>query len=1094
MWQKKELGQCGLELRPDKCGVYGRLELVRGEDFAPGGIFADVRRTSEGLMVVGSPIGTPTFVLEGLRQKGLRPAQELYAKLIQLPTAQDGLTLLRSSGITKYSYYARVTPPAEAAEVGAEFDQATAETFGALTEISLEELFEVRPGLGKGSSAWSQAQLPARLMGVGMQCQEALAPLAYLSSLAQCLGPLARAFPELQPHLNALRRADAEEDQLLPPLQQANQALRNIKDSRLAATLGKDVLFTWDQVLDRARGWPRVQRRLSRAWDIKKALEINNLDGDEPWHRSRTRSSGGSGNLLGMWITASPEGSTSKLPDAMVYFAVRWRLGLRIPTGMLAEPTVCGQTRPDPYGRHAGSCNWGGGRQAHHNYLAACLRLILTEAGATPHAGEIKLSEKGVLPDGRVHSGSRLDVGAEGLPHMQLELYDVRVSDPTQKRFVGSQAGACAKGSESEKIRKYGQACRRAGHVFYPFVMELYGRMGEQARKVLRQLAHFRATHLTQDAKTAKRLTSKLTTRWLQMLSATFVRGMWVRVQLHAAAKPAPKPMGISAAGAWTARAVWETGTKTPPTIDRWAVPTFPDLTHRPPSPASSSEAEQSSDSHGESPSRRPNNEGSPSQRPSGTTRANLANNLAEKAADLQAQAEEVQRSRGERGTHALGEVVRRTRDLVHNLTQTPPGNQHDEAGNPNKGDHSQEHPAQTPSARNQDTRPHKRRLSAGDSLAGNSQAEGHRGLRTQGHRTQEHTQHLARPQEDRRERERPLRDTLSPMSRLPLPNPPPSAKAPRHTPPTHATRTGTPPAADAGAAPKTPPADAQPSVFADQAPLPRGAPPGLSAAHLPPDAWRPALTELTESLAKDHHVEIGYSFYKARQGRGFVTAPNPLSDFPAVLRLIRTAMGALRPTAPLAPERINILARQYKAGSQLGRHTDLAGYFDRLVFGCVLENNYPGLCGLVFHAPQRGAPPYRLPEAPGLAFLQEEEARYKWAHEVPRLPTPPPGEPGPFRLSITWRWFRPDWIAAGGPKDGLPPRWTDPEEATGAQPPGAPQPKWLPRPKPPPGPPPTNIRQSQYPDTQEKRNPGGQQARRPNGRRRRGGKPRTAT
>ena len=38
-----------------------------------------------------------------------------------------------------------------------------------------------------------------------------------------------------------------------------------------------------------------------------------------------------------------------------------------------------------------------------------------------------------------------------GLPHMQLELYDVRISDPAQKKYLGSEPGACAKGSEKEK-------------------------------------------------------------------------------------------------------------------------------------------------------------------------------------------------------------------------------------------------------------------------------------------------------------------------------------------------------------------------------------------------------------------------------------------------------------------------------------------------------------------------------------------------------------------------------------------------------------------------------------------------------------------
>ena len=89
-----------------------------------------------------------------------------------------------------------------------------------------------------------------------------------------------------------------------------------------------------------------------------------------------------------------------------------------------------------------------------------------------------------------------MDVGAVGLPHMQTELYDVRISDPSTSKYARSPGGTCAKAGEADKERMYGAACRLAGHVFFPFVCELYGRLGEKAKKVIRQLAHFRASQL----------------------------------------------------------------------------------------------------------------------------------------------------------------------------------------------------------------------------------------------------------------------------------------------------------------------------------------------------------------------------------------------------------------------------------------------------------------------------------------------------------------------------------------------------------------------------------------------------------------------
>ena len=92
-----------------------------------------------------------------------------------------------------------------------------------------------------------------------------------------------------------------------------------------------------------------------------------------------------------MWISACPEGVTSRLPDALVLFGVRWRLGLPLPRGTVVGRCICGHSQPDPYGRHAGNCRWGGGRQLHHDYIATTLRLILAEAEARPFPKEVML-------------------------------------------------------------------------------------------------------------------------------------------------------------------------------------------------------------------------------------------------------------------------------------------------------------------------------------------------------------------------------------------------------------------------------------------------------------------------------------------------------------------------------------------------------------------------------------------------------------------------------------------------------------------------------------------------------------------------------
>ena len=162
----------------------------------------------------------------------------------------------------------------------------------------------------------------------------------------------------------------------------------------------------------------------------------------------------------------------------MVFLAVRWRLGLKLPRGLLVGRCACGSRAPDPYGRHAGSCGWGGGRQLHHDYLAVCLRLILTEAGAWPGRGEVFLRPLGVeavgdtssrceggdiAPANRETLGggqqacvgkkSKMDVWTIGFSHYLTELYDIRISDAT-----GSDTGV--KPHDPEAVRKKWRASK----------------------------------------------------------------------------------------------------------------------------------------------------------------------------------------------------------------------------------------------------------------------------------------------------------------------------------------------------------------------------------------------------------------------------------------------------------------------------------------------------------------------------------------------------------------------------------------------------------------------------------------------------------
>ena len=79
--------------------------------------------------------------------------------------------------------------------------------------------------------------------------------------------------------------------------------------------------------------------------------------------------------------------------------AVRWTLGLDLPTGFLKGACVCGRQGLDATGWHEAHCGWGGGKQALHDLLVGVLRLILGKAGVHAYPWEPPLSSMGVSVD-----------------------------------------------------------------------------------------------------------------------------------------------------------------------------------------------------------------------------------------------------------------------------------------------------------------------------------------------------------------------------------------------------------------------------------------------------------------------------------------------------------------------------------------------------------------------------------------------------------------------------------------------------------------------------------------------------------------------
>ena len=300
-----------------------------------------------------------------------------------------------------------------------------------------------------------------------------------------------------------------------------------------------------------------MQRLLSRAWERYSANEIVTDSSWEPWQASRMRSLGCKGNRLLSWLTGVPAGPDSTLADATLFVCLRWTLGLPLPSGVLAGNCVCSRGDSSGMGRHEASCKYGGGRQAHHNMITATFRRILAEAGARPFRGEMLLRQLGISPPGLKMT---MDAGAVGFPHLRLELFDVSLVDGTQVKFVSGRPGAAAAYAAQAKVKKYGPCVRASGARFTPLCGDLYGWVDKGFRKALGRLAHMRAQFLADSDGQVKLVKSRISRRWQEMLSFSFLRGLYLRIAMHRTGPPSVRTTALSPMGLWHGDGVWDAG------------------------------------------------------------------------------------------------------------------------------------------------------------------------------------------------------------------------------------------------------------------------------------------------------------------------------------------------------------------------------------------------------------------------------------------------------------------------------------------------------------------------------------------------------
>ena len=159
----------GLRLNRGKSLLYMPEDTIFDHNPLP----SDIPISTEGFVLLGTPIGPPTYC-EEIMLKRVRKLQDMLEHLADMQDSQMEAAILRSClALPKVSFALRSTPPGHIQEGISAFDNAMLEAVSDLAGGPLH------------SWAWLNASLPTALGGLSVRQASLHAPAAYIGSLAQ---------------------------------------------------------------------------------------------------------------------------------------------------------------------------------------------------------------------------------------------------------------------------------------------------------------------------------------------------------------------------------------------------------------------------------------------------------------------------------------------------------------------------------------------------------------------------------------------------------------------------------------------------------------------------------------------------------------------------------------------------------------------------------------------------------------------------------------------------------------------------------------------------------------------------------------------
>jgi hypothetical protein len=189
---RAKASRVGLELQTSKSRAYAKQSIL---DSHPSPLIADFKKSSRGLIVVGTPVGTDEYVKRKLKR--IVNKYPAFFRRLKLMDPQCGLLLLRECGLPMATWITRTVEPRLVGPFAKVFDERVIDAWKTLVAFEGELTDDVLTCL----------TLPFREGGSGLRSMEQTSPIAHYASVVGTFQTVGAVCPAVQAAKKAAKAA-----------------------------------------------------------------------------------------------------------------------------------------------------------------------------------------------------------------------------------------------------------------------------------------------------------------------------------------------------------------------------------------------------------------------------------------------------------------------------------------------------------------------------------------------------------------------------------------------------------------------------------------------------------------------------------------------------------------------------------------------------------------------------------------------------------------------------------------------------------------------------------------------------------------------